>query len=148
MTDDLPTKVRHSSNCKQHKKTDGKYEICQRYSITYKTYIGFVFHVKILLHLQSLWIPVICSGIILFMCPANKRQCYIVMSSLIGWAHTQNDPCIFHHTLQGCFSGTGDIIWLKNRGKSLQWICLHFDEIFVIIKFCFICLTFSVLSEL
>ena len=31
-------------------------------------------------------------GIILCKCPANER-CYIVMSSLIGWAHVQNDPC-------------------------------------------------------
>ena len=27
------------------------------------------------------------------MCPANERQCYNVTSSLIGWAHTQNDAC-------------------------------------------------------
>ena len=31
--------------------------------------------------------------IILFMRPANERHRYNVMSSLIGWAHTQNDPC-------------------------------------------------------
>ena len=31
--------------------------------------------------------------IILYMRPANERRCYIVTSSLIGWAHTQNDPC-------------------------------------------------------
>ena len=31
------------------------------------------------------------AGIILCMHPANQRQCYIVTSSLIGWAHTQND---------------------------------------------------------
>ena len=37
---------------------------------------------------------VIYSGIILCMCPANERQCYIVTSPLIGWAHTQNDPCL------------------------------------------------------
>ena len=30
--------------------------------------------------------------IILCMCPANERQCYIVTSSPIGWVHTQNDP--------------------------------------------------------
>ena len=30
----------------------------------------------------------------LHMCPANKRQRYIVTSSLIGWEHTQNDPCM------------------------------------------------------
>ena len=34
-------------------------------------------------------------GIILGMCPANQRRCYIVTSSLIGWAHTQKDPMIF-----------------------------------------------------
>ena len=28
------------------------------------------------------------------MCPANERRRYIVKSSLIGWAHTQNDPCL------------------------------------------------------
>ena len=27
------------------------------------------------------------------MCPANERRRYIVTSSPIGWAHTQNDPC-------------------------------------------------------
>ena len=32
------------------------------------------------------------SGIILCVCPANGRRRYIVTSSLIGWAHTQNDP--------------------------------------------------------
>ena len=33
------------------------------------------------------------SGNILCMCPANERWRYIAMSSLIGWAHTQKDPC-------------------------------------------------------
>ena len=32
------------------------------------------------------------SGIILCMSPANERRRYIVTSSPIGWAHTQNDP--------------------------------------------------------
>ena len=32
------------------------------------------------------------SGIILCKCPANERRHYIVPSSLIDWAHTQNDP--------------------------------------------------------
>ena len=31
-------------------------------------------------------------GIILCMCPANGRQRCNVMWTLIGWAHTQNDP--------------------------------------------------------
>ena len=33
------------------------------------------------------------AAFILWMCPANERQCYIVTSSLIGWAHKQKDPC-------------------------------------------------------
>ena len=32
-------------------------------------------------------------GIILGMGSANERRRYIVTSSLIGWAHTYNDPC-------------------------------------------------------
>ena len=32
-------------------------------------------------------------GIILYMRPANERRHHNVTSSLIGWAHTQNDPC-------------------------------------------------------
>ena len=39
---------------------------------------------------------------ILCMRPANERWCYIVMPSLIGWAHTQNHSCetlwIWYHT--------------------------------------------------
>ena len=34
------------------------------------------------------------SEIILGMGSANERRCYIVTSSLIGWAHSHNDPCI------------------------------------------------------
>ena len=33
------------------------------------------------------------SGIILCIRPANESRRYIVTSSPIGWAHTQNDPC-------------------------------------------------------
>ena len=39
------------------------------------------------------------SGIILWMRPTNERRRYNVTSSLIGWAHLQNDPwCIFKQT--------------------------------------------------
>ena len=34
-----------------------------------------------------------CSGIVFSMCSANERLRYIVTSSVIGWAHTQNDTC-------------------------------------------------------
>ena len=33
------------------------------------------------------------TGIIFCMRPANERRRYNVTSSLIGWAHSQNDPC-------------------------------------------------------
>ena len=33
------------------------------------------------------------------MCPANER-CYNVMSSLIGWAHTQNYPCYINDKIK------------------------------------------------
>ena len=35
------------------------------------------------------------SGIILDMGSANEKRRYIVTSSLIGWAHTENDPCVW-----------------------------------------------------
>ena len=31
-----------------------------------------------------------------FMRPANERRRYNVMLSLIGWAHTQNHPRLWH----------------------------------------------------
>ena len=34
-------------------------------------------------------------GITLCMCPANGKRRYIVMSFLISWAQTQNDPWTF-----------------------------------------------------
>ena len=33
------------------------------------------------------------AGIILYMRPAHERKRHIVTLSLIGWLHTQNDPC-------------------------------------------------------
>ena len=33
------------------------------------------------------------TGITLGMGPTNERRCYIVTSSLVGWPHTQHDPC-------------------------------------------------------
>ena len=33
--------------------------------------------------------------------PANERKCYNVTLSLIGWAHTQNEPCYHELTREG-----------------------------------------------
>ena len=38
-----------------------------------------------------------CTGFILCMHPSNERRRYIVTLSLIGWAHTQNDPCMYSY---------------------------------------------------
>ena len=51
---------------------------------------------------SSRWLPALSSqqvlkavrGIILCMGSANERRCYIVRSSLVDWAHAQNDPSI------------------------------------------------------
>ena len=44
------------------------------------------------------------TGIILCMRPANERWHYNVTSSVIGWVHTQNDPCGNSHDLEDFFS--------------------------------------------
>ena len=46
------------------------------------------------------------SGMILCMCAANERWRYSVTPSLIGWAHTQYDPCDPE----------------KKMGKKVRWI--------------------------
>ena len=40
-------------------------------------------------------IYVVVSGINVWMRPANERWRCIVTSALIGWAHTQNEPCVW-----------------------------------------------------
>ena len=46
--------------------------------------------------LLSIYLVKPFSGILLCMRSANKRWRYIVTLSLIGWAHTQNNPCILN----------------------------------------------------
>ena len=53
----------------------------------------FMVHTCSRSHRACLGSNIVVKGIILYMCPANERWCYIVTSSLIGWAHAQNDPC-------------------------------------------------------
>ena len=68
------------------------------------------------------------SGIILSMCPANERWRYNVTSSLIGWAHTQNDPrgsnqykdVIFKTILRPSYLHNG--ISYTGKKTSLYWI--------------------------
>ena len=54
------------------------------------------------------------SGLILDLCPANKRRRYKVTPSLIGWAQTWNQPCI---------------IWRRPRMESSLPCCLSLRTI-------------------
>ena len=55
----------------------------------------------------------LCIGVSLCMRPANEIRRYNVTSSLIGWAHTQNDPwCIRNHPAwphMSCWSVKHDV---------------------------------------
>ena len=42
------------------------------------------------MRISSMFPVLMFTGIVLCMCPANERRRYIVTSSLIGWAHSQN----------------------------------------------------------
>ena len=46
------------------------------------------------------------AGIILFMRSPNERRRYTVTPSLIGWAHTQNDPCMIRKPTRGSKQNT------------------------------------------
>ena len=60
------------------------------------------------------------TGIKLCMRPANERRRYIVTSSLIGWVHTQNDPCT--QIINAIWSAQ---IFL-GRFCTLPWYCWWF----------------------
>ena len=51
------------------------------------------------------WKSLYLKGIILGMHPANERRRYTVTSPLIGWAHTQNDPCFSSIFTEVCSLG-------------------------------------------
>ena len=62
---------------------------------------------------------------------ANERRCYIVTSSLIGWAHTQNDPWVMGDnnigTLDRSTTSRPDIIFNDNMEmENLSWWWLLF----------------------
>ena len=61
-------------------------------------------------------------GIILCMCPTNERWHYNVKSSLIGWAHTQNDPWKSHnHIDKIATTDTYTHLWEWNF-KCVFWV--------------------------
>ena len=67
------------------------------------------------------------TGIILWMRPANERQCYSVTLSLIGWVHIQNDSW---HMVSTCFNSLRPHTahWAKawdcqNHAVLISWRC-------------------------
>ena len=54
--------------------------------------------------------------LVLWMCLAKERRRYNVTSSLIGWAHSQNDPCF---ASSSCCSG------VKPQGFINSFVCLR-----------------------
>ena len=59
------------------------------------------------------WCKMCIPGIILCLGSANERWRYLITSSLIGWAHTQNDPWI--HMLMN----NGDLFLLQQTIKAV-----------------------------
>ena len=68
------------------------------------------------------WINNRNGGIILHIGSANERCCFIVMSSLIGSGHIQNDPWLMHLLLQ--LSATSVIDWPMVTHRILSTIKL------------------------
>ena len=59
------------------------------------------------------------SGIILYMRPTNAGRCYNVTLSLIGWVHSQNNPCALQiPRLQAYFMGC--TIWTAYYTTNLE----------------------------
>ena len=62
--------------------------------------LNIFYHMEYILHLCGWMIILVVKwdfvypGIILSMGFANGRRCYIITPSLVGWAHTQNDPFV------------------------------------------------------
>ena len=97
-------------------------------------------------------------GIILCMCWANERWPYIVTASLIGWVHTQNDPCKcndklydlwYQHILcktrlhrEGFSQRSGDS-W-HQPGHYVNLNMSHFFQIYVSWKWGHICVLIAI----
>ena len=64
--------------------------------------------------------------------PANERRCYNLTSSLIGWAHTQNDPWASAGTLLASLDPY--LYGAKKRWNELvsPLFCLSYDIIYII----------------
>ena len=64
------------------------------------------------------------TGIILCMCLTNERRLYIVTSSLIGWAHTQNDPYYIPRMMPSVHVNCA-----FSNLSGLGWLCFQFVSV-------------------
>ena len=64
-------------------------------------------------HVAATW-----PGIILCMCSANERWRYSVTPSLIGWAHTQNHPCMAPGHMPWLFDQESLLVKARLRARS------------------------------
>ena len=124
LTDDQSTLVQVMAWC--HQATSHYLSQCwprslSPYGVTRPQWVNIIAADGLTMQVRGSKIAVSCikyPGIILCMCPVNGRRCYNVTLSLIGWAHTQNNPWIPIKTQKGfigCSSTDG--IWDKNH----QW---------------------------
>ena len=72
--------------------------------------------------------------------PANERQRYIETLSLIGWAHTLNDPCTWYRIWQLIIYGKLNILGPRQNG------CHFANDIFILIFFYDNCCIFIQIS--
>ena len=72
------------------------------------------------------------------MCPANERWRYSVTPSLIGWAHTQNDPCYGHRrwALDVCRENFERTNWLRHINVLLYSLISRVHWIDVPVSLC------------
>ena len=62
----------------------------------------------------------VAAGIILCMRPANEKRRYVVTSSLIDWAHTQNDPCCCWWPRDAMMNGLLKAILIHKFGQLIE----------------------------
>ena len=75
-------------------------------------------------------------GIILCMCPANERWGYNVMSSLIGWVHSHNDPCNLTTMEYVFIPYDGSSWWLQMAWHQCQAISNHHGDLIMCCHHC------------
>ena len=69
----------------------------------------------------------LCKGLILWMHPANERRHYNLTLSLIGWAHSQNDPCLYWLNDRWCTTISLNFLQImcnRHPSHTSPWWCI------------------------